>query len=132
MSASVPASSVAAQRGTAVMHGGGSSEPPAPGSVLLTLLAPVIRSKNAGPTQLTLDLFFRDADAYEQAQASPALTADAVADLYGLRPGAVRRYVMPALQAMKFTLPRVVCAGSPGDGDVYGAQQHGPLLTLKV
>lgn len=100
--------------------------------VALTMLAPVIRSKNAGPTQLTLDLFFSDAQAYGRAQASPALTADAVAGLYGLAPGAVRRYAMPTIQALKFTLPRAVCAGSPGDGDVYGAQQHGPLLALRV
>lgn len=118
MNTVAPASSVAAPSGS--------------GRVLLTVLAPVIRSKNAGPTQLTLDLFFRDADAFDQAHVSSALTADAVAGLYGLPPGVVRRYAMPALQAMKFTLPRVVCAGSPGDGDVYGAQQHGPLLTLRV
>ena len=100
--------------------------------VPLSDLAPVIRSKNAGPTQLTLDLFFRDAQGYDRAQASPELTADAVASLYGLTEGSVRRYALPAIQALKFTLPRAVCAGSPGDGDVYGAQQHGPLLGLRV
>ena len=98
----------------------------------LSDLAPIIRSKNAGPTQLTLDLFFRDAQAFGRAQASPALTAEAVAGLYGLAPHAVRRYALPAIQALKFTLPRAVCAGSPGDGDVYGAQQHGPLLGLRL
>ncbi len=98
----------------------------------LSDLAPVIRSKNAGPTQLTLDLFFRDAKAYDLAQASPALTAAAVAGLYGLAPQTVRRYALPAIQALKFTLPRAVCAGSPGDGDVYGAQQHGPLLGVRL
>lgn len=98
----------------------------------LSDLAPIIRSKNAGPTQLTLDLFFRDAQAFGRAQASPALTAEAVAGLYGLAPHAVSRYALPAIQALKFTLPRALCAGSPGDGDVYGAQQHGPLLGLRV
>lgn len=100
--------------------------------VALCDLAPVIRSKNAGPTQLTLDVFFRDAQAFGWAQASPALTAEAVARLYGLSPHTVRRYALPAIQALKFTLPRAVCAGSPGDGDVYGAQQHGPLLGLRL
>lgn len=115
----------------------GASEPEAPArdlaeSVALSDLAPVIRSKNAGPTQLTLDLFFRDAQAYGRAQASPALTAEAVAGLYGMAPHTVRRYALPAIQALKFTLPRAVCAGLPGDGDVYGAQQHGPLLGLRL
>jgi hypothetical protein len=55
-----------------------------------------------------------------------------VAGLYGLACGQVARYELPALQALKFTLPRRVVAGSPGDGDVYGAQQHGPLLGVEI
>jgi hypothetical protein len=102
------------------------------GTVRLSELASVIRSKNAGPTQLTLDLFFRDADGFARAETSPALTADAVAGLYGLGAGVVQRFALPDIQALKFSLPRRVCAGSPGDGDVYGAQQHGPLLELRV
>lgn len=100
--------------------------------VPLVELAPVIRSKNAGPTQLTLDLFFRDAQAFEQASRSPALQAAAVARLYGCPAQAVQRFVLPPIFAIKFTLPRRVCAGTPGDGDVYGAQQHGPLLELRL
>ena len=95
-------------------------------------LAAVVRSKNAGPTQLTLDLFFPDAGAYERAQSSPALTGAAVAQLYGMPAECVQRYAMPDIQALKFTMPRRIRAGSPGDGDVYGAQQHGPLLGVEV
>jgi hypothetical protein len=29
-------------------------------------------------------------------------------------------------------MPRSVCAGHPGDGDLYRAQQHAPLLSLRV
>lgn len=101
-------------------------------TVPLSELAPVIRSKNAGPTQLTLDLFFRDAAAFARAVNSPVLAADAVARLYGLAAGQVQRYALADISAIKFTLPRRVVAGSPGDGDVYGAQQHGPLLGLTL
>jgi hypothetical protein len=100
--------------------------------VPLQSVARVVRSKTAGPTQLTLDVFLRDAHAYARASASPALQADAVAGLSGLACGQVARYELPALQALKFTLPRRVVAGSPGDGDVYGAQQHGPLLGVEI
>ena len=98
----------------------------------LTTLAPVIRSKNAGPTLLTLDLFFRDADAYDQAVVSTALSTQAVADLYCQPQQDVLRFDLPDILAIKFSLPRAVCAGSPGDGDVYGAQQHGPLLGVML
>ncbi len=98
----------------------------------LTTLAAVIRSKNAGPTQLTLDLLFRDAEGFARAAASPALGAAAVAALYGLEAAQVQRYALAVILALKFTLPRQPCAGTPGDGDVYGAQQHGPLLGVQV
>ena len=34
--------------------------------------------------------------------------------------------------AIKITLPRKIPSGSPGDTDIYGAQQHAPLLDLEV
>jgi hypothetical protein len=37
----------------------------------------------------------------------------------------------PAL-AVKITLPRDVVSGDVGDRDVYGAQQHAPLLDLDL
>ena len=98
--------------------------------IKLTSLAPVIRSKNAGPTQLTIDLFFRDAAAYEQAAASAALSSSAVAKLYLLGAGQVKRFDLPSILALKFSMPRQRVAGSPGDGDVYGAQQHAPFLEV--
>ena len=97
-------------------------------ALALTDLVHVIRSKNAGPNLLTLDLFFRDRDGYQRAIQSPQLSVASVALMYGCAQALMSRYDMADLRAIKFTLPRAVCAGSPGDGDVYGAQQHGPLL----
>ena len=34
--------------------------------------------------------------------------------------------------AIKITIPRHIIAGSPGDSDVYGAQQHAPLLDIEI
>lgn len=96
----------------------------------LTEIAPVIRSKNAGPTQLTIDIFLRDSAGYAQASESAALSCEAVAQRYGLPASLVRRFLLPDILAIKFSLPRQICAGSPGDGDVYGAQQHGPMLEI--
>lgn len=101
-------------------------------SAALQDLARVVRSKNAGPTQLTLDLFFRDEAAYAMAASSGALAPDAVAALYGVPAAQVQRHLLPQLAAIKFTLPRRICAGDPGDGDIYGAQQHAPLLELSL
>lgn len=97
-------------------------------TVRLQDLARVIRSKNAGPTLLTIDLMFGDQAVYERAVEAPALGAAPLARLYGVETAQV--IACPAALALKIVLPRPVVAGSPGDGDVYGAQQHGPLLEL--
>ncbi len=98
----------------------------------LSALAHVVRSKNAGPTQLTIDIFFHDAQAYERASSAATLSQAAIAALYQRDTAQVRRYLLPTLLAMKFSMPRAICAGDPGDGDVYGAQQHAPLLGVLV
>ncbi len=90
--------------------------------------ARVIRSKNAGPLHLTLDLMFPDEALFRAACASPALTAEGVARLYGVAPGLVEIVPFAAAHAIKITIPRPVVAGDLGDADVYGAQQHRPLL----
>jgi hypothetical protein len=98
----------------------------------ITQLASVIRSKNAGPLCFTVDLFFRDAAAYQLAAQSEALQCHSVADCYGLLVSQVMRFELPDILAIKLSMPRTVCAGNPGDGDLYGAQQHAPLLSLMV
>jgi hypothetical protein len=37
----------------------------------------------------------------------------------------------PAL-AIKFTIYRRMPSGSPGDADIFGSQQYGPLLDINV
>ncbi len=96
----------------------------------LATLADVIRSKNAGPTQLTIDVFLSDAAGYALAANSPALSCAAVAARYGLPAQQVQRHLLADIRAIKYVLPRAIVAGSPGDGDVYGAQQHGPMLDI--
>lgn len=94
--------------------------------------ARVIRSKNAGPLHLTLDLMFEDEARYEVARRSPALGAEAIAHLYGVSANLVQVIAYPAALALKVVIERPAVAGSPGDADVYGAQQHRPLLGIEL
>lgn len=95
-------------------------------------IARVIRSKNAGPTTLTVDLMFNDSAGFERALNAPALKAESVALLYGLEPSQVEVIAYPPAVAIKIVMDRKVVAGDPGDRDVYGAQQHAPLLGVDV
>lgn len=99
----------------------------------LSDLATVIRSKNAGPFELTFDVMFDDRDTYEAVKASGAISAQRVADLYQVSHNEVLvcRAYDPAL-AFKITIRRPVGSGDPGETDVYGCQQHMPLTALDV
>lgn len=93
-------------------------------------VARVVRSKNAGPLQLTIDLVFPDDSTFERARRSPALTPEAVAHVYGVDPVTVKVIEFGVANAIKIVMNRPIIAGSPGDSDVYGAQQHRPLLDV--
>ncbi len=95
-------------------------------------LARVVRSKNAGPYELTLDIIFRDAGIYRQIRDGNRIDRALIAGLYGIQEGAVQDiiYFDPA-SAVKIVLPRRIVSGSAGDTDVYGAQQHAPLLNIE-
>jgi len=91
----------------------------------------VIRSKNAGPRRLTLDVMFANDADYQRVVQSPALSQEAIGRLYRLPADQVAVIPYPLGRAIKITLPRDT-AGDPGDRDVYGAQQHAPLLGVEI
>jgi hypothetical protein len=96
-------------------------------------LAAVVRSKNAGPFRLTVDILFKDDETYRSVKASGAITPALIARLYGLRPEQITDFVeFDPGRAIKATFPRPVSSGAVGDTDVYGAQQHVPLLDIPV
>ena len=94
--------------------------------------AKVVRSKNAGPMHLTFDLMFADEAAYNRVLQSPALTPARIAEAYGVTENTVEIIPYAPALAIKIAMNRKVVAGDPGDRDVYGAQQHGPLLELDL
>lgn len=98
----------------------------------LTDVAKVIRSKNAGPLQVTIDLMFEDRAKYDIAAASTSLSPPRLAALYGLRQDRVRVIPFPQALAIKLVMDRNIVAGDPGDKDVYGTQQHRPLLGVEL
>lgn len=98
----------------------------------ITEVARVIRSKNCSPFDLTLDIIFRNAEYYNTLKNINAVTREIVAGLYGVPLENVGKVIWfePA-NAVKITMKRRISSGSPGDSDVYGAQQHAPLLSLE-
>lgn len=98
----------------------------------LTDVAKIIRSKNAGPFELTLDILFRHSQTYQQFKTRDLLTEDVIAKLYNINRDDILGivYFDPAC-AIKINIKRNLSSGSPGETDVYGAQQHAPLLKFE-
>lgn len=96
-------------------------------------LAKTIRSKNAGVDLITFDVIFSDKQTYDRVRRSGVLSRAAICRMFHIEPERVTDHVEfdPAL-AIKFTIRRTVPSGSPGDGDIFGSQQYGPLLDVEI
>lgn len=99
----------------------------------LASLASQIRSKNAGPLQLTIDIFFDDEKNYERVRDSGLFDAATVAQRYRIpEDNVLGIYTLDHIQAIKVSLKRPTPSGNLNDTDIYGAQQHGPLVDLEI
>ena len=101
--------------------------------VKLMDVAEVIRSKNAGPYELTFDIIFKEWSDFERFCQAKVIDEVLIAGLYNIRPEQVINIIefRPA-KAIKATIERPLASGDLGETDVYGAQQHGPLMALEV
>jgi Domain of unknown function (DUF4387) len=101
-----------------------------PDRVTLGELAAQVRSKNAGPFWITLDVFFASEPDYRLVTASAMLAPQVIGRLYQVDPAAVRYFELPGILAVKISFPRPVTAGSFHDRDLHAGQQHVPLASL--
>lgn len=96
-------------------------------------IAKVVRSKNAGPYLMTFDVMFANRETFNGVRAAGRLTAAAVASIYNVSPNQIIGFQFYEFaNAVKFSLRRPVVSGAIGDSDVYGAQQHAPLLDMEI
>jgi hypothetical protein len=95
-------------------------------------IALVVRSKNAGPFWITLDIFFRNDADFAHVRDAGVLTAAKIGELYGVDPALVKTFELPNIKAMKFSMPRSVVAGSFEDRDLHAGQQHVPLALVSI
>lgn len=96
-------------------------------------LAKVLRSKNSGPFELTFDIIFDSKENYEIVKNSGVITNELICQIYSISSEDISHivYYDPAY-ALKITMKRPIDSGSIGDMDVYGAQQHAPLIDIQI
>lgn len=95
-------------------------------------IAQVIRSKNSGPYELTFDIIFKDQEMFEKVCKAKIINDELICKLYNVTKDKIINIVEfnPA-KAIKATIIRPFASGELGETDVYGAQQHAPLLNLE-
>jgi hypothetical protein len=99
-------------------------------------LARVIRSKDAGNFHLTFDVIFEDERIFARVVKGRVLNEFAIRQLYRLPPDSpVEINVFPPGLGIKVTILRPKPSGGVdgvGESDLFGSNQHMPLLDLIV
>lgn len=96
-------------------------------------IAKVIRSKNAGPFSITLDVLFDNEQTYRKIKEANLISRPLIAQLYHIPEESITELVyFDQAYGIKVTYDRKISSGTIGDRDVYGAQQHAPLMLLEV
>jgi len=90
----------------------------------------LIRSKDAGPFMLTLDLFFTGSDARRAFMSSGVFSAERIGELYRVDPAQVQIFELADIDALKISFPRPVASGEFGDTDITGGQQYAVLVEM--
>lgn len=83
-------------------------------------IAHKVRSKNAGPFWVTIDIFCGTPEAYTLLTAT--LKTEDIAALYQQPTQLLKRFDIADLNVIKFSFPRPVVQGHRLDRDMHGAQ----------
>lgn len=93
-------------------------------------VAQKVRSKNAGPFWLTIDIFCGDTDAYMQV--TEMLKTGQVAKAFAAEPQLIKRFDIADLNVVKFSLPRPTIQGARDDRDMHGASWAALLAEVEI
>lgn len=95
-------------------------------------LAKYIRSKNAGPFWMTLDVFFETEEDFYTVADRNIITPELISGLFGTPPEQVRIFLCVNVNTIKISIPRPVTQGSLADKDIHAGQQYVLLSDVKI
>jgi hypothetical protein len=91
-----------------------------------------IRSKNAGPFCITVDLFFKDQTAFARYANASQLQPQSLGSIFGVSPKSVEHYIVPDLCVLKISFPRRDPQGGVVERDLHGGQQYARIVDLDL
>ena len=89
-----------------------------------------IRSKNAGPFWITIDIFCGSKEAFKEVRHS--LDNIQISELFQIPGQTLKRFEIESLNVIKFSFPRKVIQGHIHDRDMHGAQLAVLLSELQL
>jgi len=104
-------------------------------------IASLIRSKNAGPFWLTIDVMFNKPEDYDRVKSSGRISAGTVAKIYGVPESSVQFFFVDNALAVKASIPRPRAQatsgwiasfnrGAGGEAIAYGVTAAGTACEL--
>jgi hypothetical protein len=91
-----------------------------------------VRSKNAGPFWVTIDVFCGDESVYSRVVHSRVTDPSTIEELYGVERDDIQIFGLPELHVIKISFPRTVVQGALEDRDLHAGQQYVPLSCLEI
>ena len=91
-----------------------------------------VRSKNAGPFWVTIDLFFNGEESFRRYRDSPVLGPELFERLFGTSAQLVKRIPVDRLHVIKFSYPRAYAQGWREERDMHSGQQFARLLDVEL
>jgi len=91
-----------------------------------------VRSKNAGPFWITIDLSFPDRASFDRHAGSAQLQPAAIGALFDVDAALVKTFGLPDLCVLKISYPRRRPQGGAMERDMHGGQQYVRLLDLEL
>jgi hypothetical protein len=94
--------------------------------------AKYIRSKNAGPFWLTMEIFLKSKKDFDQLVALNVITPELISRLYGTSADTVQIFFCKNISIIKISIPRPVVQGSLQDKDIHAGQQFIALANVEL
>jgi Domain of unknown function (DUF4387) len=95
-------------------------------------VATYVRSKNAGPFWMTIDIFCDTPARFAQLKNSKAIQKEVVARVYHVAAEKVKIFTIPHLHVIKISLPRPHPQGDTYERDMHFGQQYVQIFNLAI
>lgn len=91
-----------------------------------------IRSKNAGPFWITVDLSFQDRETFDRYAEAEAFCPASIGALFDVDAAQIKFFLVPDLAVVKISYPRRHPQGGAVERDMHGGQQYVRLLDVEL